>query len=80
MPSAAFEPAIPAIKRLQGLHLRLLGHLDRPRHGLLTRSGETTLVLRIVHRRVVTTSPETISTLLLFKKRCSKYLMFSVWV
>ena len=48
MPSAGFELAIPAIKRLQGLHLRPLGHRDRPRHGLPARSGETTLVLRIV--------------------------------
>jgi hypothetical protein len=49
MPSKGFEPAIPTIKRLQGLNLRPLGHRDRPRHGLPPRSGETTLVLLIVH-------------------------------
>jgi hypothetical protein len=47
--SAGFEPAIPTIKRLQGQHLKPLGHRDRPRNGLPARSGETTFVLRTVH-------------------------------
>jgi hypothetical protein len=49
MPSADFELATPGIKRLQSLHLKPLGHRERPRHGLPTRSGETTLVLHNVH-------------------------------
>jgi hypothetical protein len=49
MPSAGFELVIPAIKQLQSLRLKPLGHRERPRHGLPTRSGETTLVLHNVH-------------------------------